>query len=545
MELAKDILFSDNAKKALQRGVNILADAVKITLGPKGRNVVLADRISEPLITNDGVTIAKAVSLRDISENAGAQLVREAAIKTNMNAGDGTTTACVLAQAIVNEGLARIQDGINPVFMKKGIDSAVSSIMTYLKDHSREIRSKADLIHVAMISANNDEELGNLIADVLEAVGSEGVVTLENSQTFESCFKEVDGVSLNRGYLSQYMVTDGEKQRAVLQEPYVFITDKRITQVYELLPVMDIAIKNKKPLLIIADSVEGDALTALALNNSKKVLQCVAIKAPAFGECRLDMLKDLAVLMGAEIISDAAGIDFDAVTEKMLGQTHQVVSTRYETIITGVKGNCEQIQERRLLLQNMLHDAVSAYDQSKLSQRLTMLTGKAAVIRVGAATETELKEKRLRIEDALSAARAALAEGVVAGGGIALSNAANSISISAVSEDVSAGIEVVRAAAKMPLRQIVCNAGYDSDDVEKQLRNYPENYGLHAVTGEYMDMFEAGILDPLKVTRSALQSAASVASMLLTTDVVIAPTPESEQFSLEQMQRMQGYVPGI
>ena len=404
-ELAKDILFADDAKKALQKGVNILADAVKVTLGPKGRNVVLASRLEDPLITNDGVTIAKAVILKDVSENAGAQLVKEAAIKTNIQAGDGTTTSCILAQAIVNEGLRRIADGVNPVFMKRGIDQAVAGILTYLKEHSREIRSKEDLLHVAMISANNDMQLGSLIADVLEAVGSDGVVTMEDSPTFDTYFENLDGISLNRGYLSQYMITDEEKQRAVLDDPYILITDRRITQVYELLPVMDIAIKHQKPLLIVADGIEGDALTALAVNNSRKVLQSVAIKAPAFGGRRADMLKDLAVLVGAEVVSDGAGMKFEAVTEEMLGHAHQVVSSRDETILTGVKGNPERIQERKLLLQNMLKSAVSAYDQSKLTERLAMLNGKAAVIKVGAVTETELKEKRLRIEDAVSAAR--------------------------------------------------------------------------------------------------------------------------------------------
>lgn len=545
-EFAKDVLFGSDVRGVLQRGVDIVANAVKVTMGPKGRNVVLAKRTDAPVITNDGVTIAKEIALRDTKENVGAQLVKEVAQRTNGSAGDGTTTACVLTQAIVAEGVRNLAAGANPVYLKRGMDRALKETLAALDAEARPVDSWEKTAQVASISAN-DKEMGKLIADVIEAVGADGSLSMEDSPNFDTYFEVVEGMQFDRGYLSPYMVTDREKMIADLDSPLVFLCDKRITQVFEILPLVDIAVKARRSLLVIADNVEGDALTALASNNARGILTCVAVKAPQFGPRRLETLDDIAVATGATVVSESIGLKPEDVTLDMLGSARSVIVRRDETSIIGGAGDKERIEERIRVLREQAEDSAvraSAYNLKKTEERLAMLTGKAAVIKVGAATETELRDKKFRIEDAVFATKAALSEGIVAGGGVALIDAQRALAdIDLPEGDERTGVNIVKAALEAPANQIGINAGEKSEVVVSKIKELPAGYGFNAATGEFGDLFEQGVIDPVKVTKSALTFAVSVSSMMLTTDVLVVDTPETEAMSIEQMERMQGYVP--
>jgi chaperonin GroEL len=529
--MAKLMLFSEEARRALERGVDKVADAVKITLGPKGRNVVLEKSWGSPTITNDGVSIAKEIELKDKFENLGAQLVKEVASKTNDVAGDGTTTATVLAQAMIREGLKNVAAGANPMLMKNGIQKAASKAVEEVKKMSKKLSSKEDIAHVASISANN-EEIGKLIADAMDKVGEDGVITVEDSKTMETFVEFTEGMQFDRGYISPYFVTDTEKMEAIVKEPYILITDKKISTVKPLIPILEKVAQAGKPLVIIAEDVEGEALSTLVLNKLRGTLESVAVKAPGFGDRRKAMLQDIAILTGGVVISEEVGLTLENVSLNDLGRADVVKIRKDDTIIVGGKGDEQAIKERIKQLKAQIENTTSEYEKETLQERLAKMAGGVAVIKVGAATETELKEKKHRIEDALSATRAAVEEGIVPGGGVTLLRAKKGIEsiLSELEGDELIGAKVVYNALEAPIRQIAKNAGVDGAIViDRVLSKDEPSYGYDALHNEYVDMFEKGIIDPAKVTRSAVQNAASIASMLLTTEVLVVEEPKEEK----------------
>ncbi|EDW21787.1 chaperonin GroEL [Bacillus sp. FSL K6-4563] len=523
--MAKDIKFSEEARRAMLRGVDALADAVKVTLGPKGRNVVLEKKFGSPLITNDGVTIAKEIELEDAFENMGAKLVAEVASKTNDVAGDGTTTATVLAQAMIREGLKNVTAGANPVGVRKGIEEAVKVALEGLHEISKPIEGKESIAQVASISAA-DEEVGSLIAEAMERVGNDGVITIEESKGFTTELEVVEGMQFDRGYASPYMVTDSDKMEAVLENPYILITDKKITNIQEILPVLEQVVQQGKPLLLIAEDVEGEALATLVVNKLRGTFNAVAVKAPGFGDRRKAMLEDISVLTGGELITEDLGLDLKSTEIGQLGRASKVVVTKENTTIVEGSGDSAQISARVNQIRAQVEETTSEFDKEKLQERLAKLAGGVAVIKVGAATETELKERKLRIEDALNSTRAAVEEGIVSGGGTALVNVYKKVASIEADGDVQTGVNIVLRSLEEPIRQIAHNAGLEGSVIVERLKNEEIGVGFNAATNEWVNMIEKGIVDPTKVTRSALQNAASVAAMLLTTEAVVADKPE-------------------
>ncbi|KSU79741.1 MULTISPECIES: chaperonin GroEL [Fictibacillus] len=523
--MAKDIKFSEDARRAMLRGVDALANAVKVTLGPKGRNVVLEKKFGSPLITNDGVTIAKEIELEDAFENMGAKLVAEVASKTNDVAGDGTTTATVLAQAMIREGLKNVTSGANPMVLRKGIEKATAVAVQELQKISKPIEGKESIAQVAAISAA-DDEVGQLIAEAMERVGNDGVITIEESKGFTTELEVVEGMQFDRGYASPYMVTNSDKMEAVLENPYILITDKKITNIQEILPVLEQVVQQGKPLLLVAEDVEGEALATLVVNKLRGTFNAVAVKAPGFGDRRKAMLEDIAILTGGEVITEELGLDLKTANIGQLGTASKVVVTKENTTIVEGAGESDKIAGRVTQIRAQLEETTSEFDKEKLQERLAKLAGGVAVIKVGAATETELKERKLRIEDALNSTRAAVEEGIVSGGGTALVNVVRALSSLEAAGDEKTGVKLVLRALEEPIRQIAHNAGLEGSVVVERLKNEEIGIGFNAATGEWVNMFEAGIVDPTKVTRSALQNAASVSAMFLTTEAVIADKPE-------------------
>lgn len=523
--MAKEIKFSEDARRAMLRGVDTLADAVKVTLGPKGRNVVLEKKFGSPLITNDGVTIAKEIELEDAFENMGAKLVAEVASKTNDVAGDGTTTATVLAQAMIREGLKNVTAGANPMGIRKGIEKAVAAAVKELKGISKPIEGKESIAQVAAISSD-DNEVGELIAEAMERVGNDGVITIEESKGFTTELDVVEGMQFDRGYASPYMVTNTDKMEANLENPYILITDKKISNIQEVLPVLEQVVQQGKPLLLIAEDVEGEALATLVLNKLRGTFNAVAVKAPGFGDRRKAMLEDIAALTGGEVITEELGRDLKSTTIESLGRAAKVVVTKENTTIVEGAGSTEDIQARVNQIRVQLEETTSEFDKEKLQERLAKLAGGVAVIKVGAATETELKERKLRIEDALNATRAAVEEGIVSGGGVALLNVYSKVAELQAEGDEATGINIVLRAIEEPVRTIAQNAGLEGSVIVERLKNEEVGVGFNAASGEWVNMIDSGIVDPTKVTRSALQNAASVAAMFLTTEAVVADKPE-------------------
>lgn len=523
--MAKDIKFSEEARRSMRRGVDALADAVKVTLGPKGRNVVLERSFGSPLITNDGVTIAKEIELEDKFENMGAKLVAEVASKTNDVAGDGTTTATVLAQAMIAEGLKNVTSGANPMVIRKGIEKAVNVAVEELHKISKPIEGKESIAQVAAISSA-DQEVGDLIAEAMERVGNDGVITIEESKGFNTELEVVEGMQFDRGYASPYMVTDSEKMEAVLENPYILITDKKISNIQEILPVLEQVVQQGKPLLIISEDVEGEALATLVVNKLRGTFNAVAVKAPGFGDRRKAMLEDIAILTGGEVITEDLGLDLKSASIEQLGRAGKVVVTKENTTIVEGSGDTAQIEARVGQIRAQIEETTSEFDREKLQERLAKLAGGVAVIKVGAATETELKERKLRIEDALNATRAAVEEGIVAGGGTALINVLSAVEAIDAEDDEATGIKIVLRALEEPVRQIAENAGLEGSVIVEHLKKEEIGIGFNAASGEWVNMIDTGIVDPTKVTRSALQHASSVAAMFLTTEVVIADKPE-------------------
>ena len=526
--MAKEIKFGADARVALEAGVNQLANTVKVTLGPKGRNVVLDKKFGAPLITNDGVSIAREIELEDPYENMGAQLVKEVATKTNDVAGDGTTTATLLAQAIIREGLKNVTAGANPMLLRNGIKLAVDKAVEEIKKISKPVESKEEIAKVAAVSAA-DEEIGNLIADAMEKVGNEGVITIEESKSMGTELDVVEGMQFDRGYVSAYMSTDLEKMEAILDNPYILIVDKKISSIQELLPLLEQIVQSGKKLLIIAEDVEGEALQTLVVNKLRGTFTCVAVKAPGFGDRRKEMLQDIAILTGGNVISEEVGMDLKEVTLDMLGRAESVKVTKEHTVIVDGKGNSEDIKERIGLIKNQIADTTSEFDKEKLQERLAKLSGGVAVIKVGAATETELKERKLRIEDALNATKAAVEEGIVAGGGTAYVNVINEVAkVTSDVQDSQVGINIIVRALEEPMRQIATNAGLEGSVIIEKVKNSDAGVGYDALHNEYINMIKAGVVDPTKVTRSALQNAASVAATFLTTEAAVADIPAPE-----------------
>ena len=526
--MAKDIKFSEEARRAMLRGVDALADAVKVTLGPKGRNVVLEKKFGSPLITNDGVTIAKEIELEDAFENMGAQLVKEVATKTNDVAGDGTTTATVLAQSIIREGLKNVAAGANPMILRKGIEKAVNAAVDEIKKIAKPIEGKESIAQVASISAN-DDEVGQLIAEAMEKVGNDGVITVEESKGFATELEVVEGMQFDRGYISPYMITDSDKMEAVLEEPYILITDKKLSNIQEILPILEKVVQQGKPLLIIAEDMEGEALATLVVNKLKGTFTSVAVKAPGFGDRRKAMLQDIAILTGGQVITEELGLDLKTIDLDALGRARQVRVLKEETIIVDGYGDKGDIEARINQIRQQIEETTSEFDKEKLQERLAKLAGGVAVIKVGAATETELKEKKLRIEDALNSTRAAVEEGIVSGGGTAFVNVIRAVEAVEASGDEKTGVNIIKRALEEPIRQIAYNAGEEGSVIVESLKKEEVGIGFNALTGEWVDMIKAGIVDPAKVTRSALQNAASVAGMFLTTEAVVADKPEEEK----------------
>lgn len=523
--MAKDIKFSSDARSAMVRGVDILADTVKVTLGPKGRNVVLEKSFGSPLITNDGVTIAKEIELEDHFENMGAKLVSEVASKTNDIAGDGTTTATVLTQAIVREGIKNVTAGANPIGIRRGIETAVAAAVEALKNNAIPVANKEAIAQVAAVSSRS-EKVGEYISEAMEKVGKDGVITIEESRGMETELEVVEGMQFDRGYLSQYMVTDNEKMVADLENPYILITDKKISNIQEILPLLESILQSSRPLLIIADDVDGEALPTLVLNKIRGTFNVVAVKAPGFGDRRKAMLEDIAILTGGTVITEDLGLELKDATIEALGQAAKVSVDKDSTVIVEGAGNPEAIANRIAVIKSQIETTTSEFDREKLQERLAKLSGGVAVIKVGAATETELKEMKLRIEDALNATRAAVEEGIVAGGGTALVNVISAVAALELEGDEATGRNIVLRALEEPVRQIAYNAGYEGSIVIDRLKNAELGTGFNAATGEWVNMIEAGIIDPVKVSRSALQNAASVASLILTTEAVVANKPE-------------------
>jgi chaperonin GroEL len=526
---AKLVMYDEDARKAMERGVDILANTVKITLGPKGRNVVLDKKFGSPMITNDGVTIAKEIELEDPFENMGAQLVKEVASKTNDVAGDGTTTATLLAQSIIKEGLKNVASGANPMVLKKGIEKAVNKAVEVIKKNSEKVKGKSDMAFVATISSS-DEEIGKLIADAMEKVTADGVITIEESKTSDTTIDIVEGMQFDRGYVSPYMVTDNEKMEAVLEDPYILITDKKISNAQDLIPALELVVKNGGKILIIAEDVEGEALATLVLNKIRGTIDCVAVKAPGYGDRRKEMLRDIAILTGGQVISEETGTNLKDVKLDWLGRAKSVKVQKENTIIVDGEGDSKKIRDRIESIKKQIEVTTSSYDKEKLNERLAKLSGGVGVIRVGAATETEMKEKKLRVEDSLNATKAAVEEGIVPGGGIAYINAIPEVLKLAdtVSGDEKTGVMIIARALEEPLRQIVTNAGLEASVVVDKVKNSKKGIGFDAAKGEYVEMMEAGIIDPTKVTRSALQNAASISAMFLTTEGSVADKPEKK-----------------
>ena len=527
--MAKQILFGEEARHALERGVNQLADTVKVTLGPKGRNVVLDKKYGAPLITNDGVTIAKDIELDDAFENMGAQLVKEVATKTNDIAGDGTTTATLLAQALIREGMKNVAAGANPMVVRRGMAAAVDAAADEIIKNSKKVDGRDDIARVASVSAA-DETIGNLIADAMEKVTTDGVITVEESKTAETYSEVVEGMQFDRGYITPYMVTDTDKMEAVLDDAYILITDKKISNIQEILPLLEQIVQSGKKLLIIAEDIEGEALSTLIVNKLRGTFTCIGVKAPGFGDRRKEMLKDIAILTGGQVISEEIGLELKDATVEQLGRARQVKVQKENTIIVDGMGDKNEIANRVSNIRNQIEETTSEFDKEKLMERLAKLAGGVAVIKAGAATEIEMKEKKLRIEDALAATRAAVEEGIVAGGGTAFINAIPAVKkvVDEFSGDEKTGAQIVLRALEEPVRQIAHNAGIEGSLIVNKIKESPIGVGYNALTDEYMDMLKGGIVDPTKVTRSALQNAASVAAMVLTTESIVADKPDPQ-----------------
>lgn len=525
--MPKIIEFDEEARRAMESGVNQLAAAVKVTLGPKGRNVVLDKKFGTPTITHDGVTVAKEIELEDAFENVGAQLVKEVATKTNDVAGDGTTTATVLAESIFSEGLKNVAAGANPMLLKRGIDKAVEVAVGEIQKLSKDVKTKEEIAQVAAISAA-DPEIGQLIADAMEKVGKDGVITVEESQTLGTQLEVVEGMQFDKGYISPYMVTDAERMEAVLDDPYILIANQKIAAVSDLLPLLESIMKTGKPLLIIAEDVEGEALATLVVNKIRGTFTSVAVKAPGFGDRRKAMLEDIGVVTGGKLITEELGVKLESVGMDMLGSAHKVKITKDDTTIVEGKGSKDEIKGRISQIRNEIEASSSEFDKEKLQERLAKLAGGVAVVKVGAATETELKEKKHRIEDALSATKAAVEEGIVAGGGAVLVNSIAPTQKLTLNGDEKTGAQIVERALEEPLRQLATNAGYEGSVIVEKVKSLSKGQAMNVLTGEYADMVKEGIVDPAKVTRTALQNAASVASMILTTEAVITDKPEEE-----------------
>jgi chaperonin GroEL len=524
--MAKNIMFGEEARRGMQAGVDKLANTVKVTLGPKGRNVVLDKKFGSPLITNDGVTIAREIELEDAYENMGAQLVKEVATRTNDVAGDGTTTATLLAQAIIREGLKNVTAGANPMLIRQGIKIAVDKSVEELNKISKPVNGKEDIARVAAISAG-EEEIGRLIADAMEKVGTEGVITVEESNTMGTELDVVEGMQFDRGYVSPYMVTDTEKMEAVLDDPYILITDKKISNIQEILPVLEQIVQQGKKFLIISEDIEGEALATLLVNKLRGTFTCVAVKAPGFGDRRKEMLQDIAILTGGEVISEELGKELKEATIEMLGRAESVKISRENTVIVNGKGNKLEIHDRVNMIRRQVEDTTSEFDKEKLQERLAKLAGGVAVIKVGAATETELKERKLRIEDALAATKAAVEEGIVPGGGTALLSIVPELEgLTSEDPDIKVGIDIIKKSLEEPIRQIAYNAGLEGSIIIDKIKNSEKGIGFDALKEEYVNMIKAGIVDPTKVTRSALQNAASVAATFLTTEAAVVDVPE-------------------
>lgn len=528
--MAKLIVFDEKARRALEAGVNKLADTVKVTLGPKGRNVVLEKKFGSPTVTHDGVSVAKEIELEDPFENMGAQLLKEVATKTNDVAGDGTTTATVLAQAIVREGLKNVAAGANPMLIKRGIEKAVEAAVDEIKKIAKPVEDRTAIAHVGAISAA-DEQIGELIAEAMEKVGKDGVITVEESQTIGTSVEVVEGLQFDKGYISPYMVTDPERMEAVLEEPYILIANQKISAVHDIIPVLEKVVQANKPLLIIAEDVEGEALATLIVNKLRGTLQAVAVKAPGFGERRKAMLQDIAIVTGGQVITEELGLKLENVTLDMLGRAEKVKVTKENTTIVGGKGDPEAIKGRINQIKAEIEQTDSEYDREKLQERLAKLAGGVAVIKVGAATETELKEKKHRIEDALSATKAAVEEGIVPGGGTALIMIIPAVQKvkEKLNGDERIGAEIVEKALEEPLKQLAANAGYEGSVIVEKVKNLKPGHGLNVITGEFGDMIKMGIVDPAKVTRSALQNAASIGALILTTEALVSEKPEKEE----------------
>ena len=541
--MAKEIRFNEEARRSLERGVNALADAVKVTLGPKGRNVVLEKKFGAPTITNDGVTIARDIELEDPFENMGAQLVKEVAIKTNDVAGDGTTTATVLAQAMIKEGMRNVAAGANPMVLKKGIKKAVDVLVDELKAVSQKVETKEAKAQVASISAG-DEEVGQLIADAMEKVGDDGVITIEESKTMDTCVETVEGMQFDRGYISPYMATDADKMEAVLSNPFVFITDRKINMIQDIMPVLEKVVQSGSELLIIAEDVEGEALATLVVNKLRGTFKAVAVKAPGFGDRRKAMLQDIATLTGATVISEEVGRKLDSATIADLGRAGQVRVTKEMTTIVDGQGDKDAIAARVAQIRAQIPETTSEFDKEKLQERLAKMAGGVAVIKVGAATEVEMKDKKLRIEDALNATRAAVAEGIVPGGGTALLQVQAALAKLKVTGDEKTGVDIVKRAIEEPVRQIAYNAGLEGAVIVDAIKRSRKGVGFNAATEKYVDMIAEGIVDPTKVTRSALQNAASIAAMVLTTESIVADKPAKEG-AVPAMPPMGGGMPGM
>ncbi len=541
--MAKQILFDEEARRALERGVDALANAVKVTLGPKGRNVVLDKKFGAPTITNDGVTIARDIELEDPFENMGAQLVKEVATKTNDIAGDGTTTATLLAQAMVHEGLRNVAAGANPMVLKKGIEQAVKTLVEEIKKKSKKVAGKESIAQVAAISSS-DEEVGNLIAEAMERVGKDGVITVEESKTMETNLRVVEGMQFDRGYISPYMVTDADKMEAVLKDPYILITDRKISAIADILPILEEVVKQGKELMIISEDLDGEALATIVVNKLRGTFRALAVKAPGFGDRRKAMLEDIAILTGGTVISEEMGRKLDSVTIADLGRAGQVRATKDETTIVDGVGDKKAIKARVEQLKKQVAETTSDFDKEKLQERLAKLAGGVAVIEIGAATEVEMKDKKLRIEDALNATRAAVEEGIVAGGGATFIDILPALDKVKAEGDVKTGVEIVKRAVEEPVRQIANNAGLEGSVVVEELKKSGQGKGFDALTGQYVDMIKSGIVDPAKVTRSALQNAASIAAMVLTTETLVADKPEKNPPAMPPA-GMGGGMPGM
>ena len=542
--MAKQVLFNEEARRALGKGVDALANAVKVTLGPKGRNVVLDKKFGAPTITNDGVTIAKDIELEDPFENMGAQLVKEVATKTNDIAGDGTTTATLLAQAMIHEGMRNVAAGANPMILKKGIDQAVKKLVDEIKSNSKKVEGKAAIAQVAAISSG-DEEVGELIAEAMEKVGKDGVITVEESKSMDTNLSVVEGMQFDRGYISPYMVTDTDKMEAVLDNPYILITDRKISAIADILPILEKVVKQGKELMIIAEDLDGEALATLVVNKLRGTFKALAVKAPGFGDRRKAMLEDIATLTGGTVISEEVGRKLDSVEIEDLGQARQVRASKEETTIVDGSGDKAKIDARVEQIKKQVAETTSDFDKEKLQERLAKLAGGVAVIEIGAATEVEMKDKKLRIEDALNATRAAVEEGIVAGGGTTFVDILPALDALSAEGDVQTGINIVKRAIEEPVRQIANNAGLEGSVVVENVKKSANGTGFNALTGEYVDMIGAGIVDPAKVTRSALQNAASIAAMVLTTETLVADKPEKEPPMPMGAPGMGGGMPGM